>query len=99
MKGILYLLGLLALVSSTKLRVTKSTQCDGTQCDGTLCDGTQCPDFCCPESNWYCCPDGKHCGATAADCSLVAVKENIIKIAVEKSCPPDETECPAGCCP
>merc|ERR1712198_358257 len=52
------------------------------------CDGTECPGGCCPYQDWYCCPDGMYCAATAADCPFVA----------NKQC--DEgTNCPGGCCP
>jgi len=37
-------------------KVVKSADCE---------DGTLCPGGCCPELNWYCCPDGLYCAATA----------------------------------
>ena len=31
--------------------------------------GTECPGGCCPEAgDWFCCPDGLYCAATAEDC-------------------------------
>merc|ERR1719216_566960 len=62
-------------------------------------DETECPGGCCPEANWYCCPDGMYCAATAADCPFVSAKEKLVKMAAKAGCGPDETECPAGCCP
>merc|ERR1712055_1142887 len=63
------------------------------------CDGTMCPAGCCPEQNWFCCPDNMYCAATAADCPFVPKKAQIMNMAMNKQCQPDETECPAGCCP
>merc|ERR1712083_67147 len=60
-------------------------------------DETECPGGCCPEANWYCCPDGMYCAATAADCPFVSAKVRLTKMAAPKQC--DGTECPAGCCP
>merc|ERR1719414_2142798 len=40
-----------------------------------------------------------YCAATAADCPFVAKKQKVMKMAANKQCGPDETECPAGCCP
>merc|ERR1712110_1097165 len=62
-------------------------------------DETECTGGCCPEANWYCCPDGMYCAATAADCPFVAAKEKLVKMAAKAGCGPDETECPGGCCP
>merc|ERR1712110_1330877 len=62
-------------------------------------DETECPGGCCPEANWYCCPDGMYCAATAADCPFVSAKEKLVKMAAKAGCGPDETECPGGCCP
>ena len=66
------------------------------------CDGTVCPGGCCPEQNWYCCPDGLYCAATAGDCPFVAAKDKLVKmaakkVAAKKDC--DGTVCPGGCCP
>merc|ERR1711983_636741 len=63
------------------------------------CDGTMCPAGCCPEQNWFCCPDNMYCAATAADCPFVAEKAQLMKMAKNRQCGPDETSCPAGCCP
>merc|ERR1711936_364830 len=63
------------------------------------CEGTMCPAGCCPEVDWYCCPDNMYCAATAADCPFVAKKEKLMKMAAKKQCGPNETSCPAGCCP
>merc|ERR1712152_104697 len=62
-------------------------------------DETECPAGCCPEANWFCCPDNMYCAATSADCPFVAKKQKVMKMAANKQCGPDETECPAGCCP
>jgi len=43
-------------------------------------DETECPGGCCPEANWYCCPDGMYCAATASDCPFVA-KERLLSMA------------------
>merc|ERR1712186_125983 len=40
-----------------------------------------------------------YCAATAADCPFVAKKEKLMKMAAKKQCGPNETSCPAGCCP
>merc|ERR1711878_173767 len=37
--------------------------------------------------------------ATAADCPFVAKKAQLMKMAKNRQCGPDETSCPAGCCP
>merc|ERR1712214_6343 len=63
-------------------------------------DETECSAGCCPEANWFCCPDNRYCAATADDCPAkklptIPRKLNVIKT----TCGPDETECPAGCCP
>merc|ERR1712179_560348 len=63
------------------------------------CDGTMCPAGCCPEANWFCCPDNMYRAATAADCPFVAKKAQLMKMAKNRQCGPDETSCPAGCCP
>merc|ERR1711881_700396 len=62
-------------------------------------DETECPAGCCPEANWYCCSDNEYCAATEADCPFVSAKEKLMKMAAKAGCGPDETECPAGCCP
>merc|ERR1719215_2183997 len=69
-------------------------------------DGTLCPGGCCPEMNWYCCPDGQYCAATAGDCPFVAAKEKLMKMAAAKRVAlaktadwEDGTLCPGGCCP
>merc|ERR1711899_334339 len=62
-------------------------------------DETSCPAGCCPEANWFCCPDNMYCAATAADCPFVAKKAQLMKMAKNRQCGPDETSCPAGCCP
>ena len=33
-------------------------------------DETECPGGCCSEANWFCCPDGRYCAATAEDCQI-----------------------------
>merc|ERR1711910_168587 len=40
-----------------------------------------------------------YCAATEADCPLVSQKEKLAKMAAKKQCGPNETSCPAGCCP
>merc|ERR1711936_960188 len=40
-----------------------------------------------------------YCAATAADCPFVAKKAQLMKMAKNRQCGPDETSCPAGCCP
>merc|ERR1712203_319831 len=60
-------------------------------------DETSCPAGCCPEANWFCCPDNMYCAATAADCPFVAKKAQLMKMAKNRQCGPDETSCPAGC--
>jgi hypothetical protein len=66
-------------------------------------DQTPCPSVgssgCCPEANWFCCVDGHYCAATAADCPSEAKKTLLVKHAKSNQCGPDETTCPAGCCP
>jgi hypothetical protein len=62
-------------------------------------DETACPAGCCPEANWFCCPDNMYCAATAADCPFVKASHKLMKMAIKKQCGPDETACPAGCCP
>ena len=77
---------------SLRLRVTK-TNCGP--------DETECPAGCCPEANWYCCSDNQYCAATPNDCpNGPMILKNLFKKKVAKAgCGPDETECPAGCCP
>merc|ERR1719187_904839 len=79
-----YLLALafMAVASASTFKLARLEQCE---------DGTECPGGCCPYVDWYCCPDGLYCAATAADCPFVA------KMAANKQC--DGTECPGGCCP
>merc|ERR1712043_129561 len=61
---------------------------------------TECPAGCCPEANWFCCPDNRYCAATADDCPAKKIPTLPKKLSVVKTtCGPDETECPAGCCP
>merc|ERR1711879_649038 len=63
-------------------------------------DETECPAGCCPEANWFCCPDNRYCAATADDCPAKKFPTLPKKLSVVKTtCGPDETECPAGCCP
>ena len=64
-------------------------------------DETECPAGCCPEANWYCCSDNQYCAATPDDCpNGPKILKNILKKKIAKTnCGPDETECPAGCCP
>merc|ERR550519_187778 len=73
------------------MRMAKNKQCGP--------DETSCPAGCCPEANWFCCPDNMYCAATAADCPFVAKKAQLMKMAKNRQCGADETECPAGCCP
>merc|ERR1712158_86122 len=73
------------------MKMAKNRQCGA--------DETECPAGCCPEANWFCCPDNMYCAATSADCPFVAKKQKVMKMAANKQCGPDETECPAGCCP
>merc|ERR1719239_1858725 len=73
------------------MKMAKNKQCGP--------DETSCPAGCCPEANWFCCPDNMYCAATAADCPFVAKKAQLMKMAKNKQCGPDETSCPAGCCP
>merc|ERR1711899_475790 len=40
-----------------------------------------------------------YCTATAADCPFVAKKAQLMKMTKNRQCGPDETSCPAGCCP
>merc|ERR1711981_413700 len=80
-----------SLVKPLKGVNTKTTDCGP--------DETECPGGCCPEANWFCCPDGMYCAATAADCPFVSAKEKLVKMAAKAGCGPDETECPGGCCP
>ena len=84
---LLVALTFLAVVSTSKVKLTKSDQCDGTECPGG----------CCPYVGWYCCPDGMYCAASAADCPFIAQKTLVTKTAADKQC--DGTECPFGCCP
>merc|ERR1719237_651527 len=88
------------------MKMAKNRQCDPvgtTQCPSatTQCPSgtTDCPAGCCPEANWFCCPDNMYCAATAADCPFAAKKAQLMKMAKNKQCGPDETSCPAGCCP
>merc|ERR1711862_435999 len=83
---ILIFIGLIAISSALKLRLTDE------QCDGTVR-----PAGCCPEQNWFCCADNMYCAATEADCPMVASKANLMRMAAKKQC--DGTVCPAGCCP
>merc|ERR1712228_335541 len=47
-----------------------------------------------------CCPDNRYCAATADDCPARLFPTLPKKLSVVKTtCGPDETECPAGCCP
>merc|ERR1712154_204106 len=64
-------------------------------------DETECPAGCCPEANWYCCSDNQYCAATPDDCpNGPKILKNILKKKIAKTNRgPDETECPAGCCP
>merc|ERR1712099_224509 len=63
-------------------------------------DETECPAGCCSEANWFCCPDNRYCAATADDCPAKKIPTLPKKLSVVKGdCGPDETECPAGCCP
>merc|ERR1711883_43867 len=73
------------------MKMAKNRQCGP--------DETECPAGCCPEANWFCCPDNMYCAATAADCPFVAKKAQLMKMAKNRQCGPDETSCPAGCCP
>merc|ERR1712156_1193611 len=73
------------------MKMAKNRQCGP--------DETSCPAGCCPEANWFCCPDNMYCAATAADCPFVAKKAQLMKMAKNRQCGPDETSCPAGCCP
>merc|ERR1719370_1225145 len=72
------------------MKMAKNRQCGP--------DETSCPAGCCPEANWFCCPDNMYCAATAADCPFVAKKAQLMKMAKNRQCGPDETSCPAGCC-
>merc|ERR1712107_641432 len=73
------------------MKMAKNRQCGP--------DETSCPAGCCPEANWFCCPDNMYCAATAADCPFVAKKAQLMKMAKNRQCGPDEISCPAGCCP
>merc|ERR1739848_125980 len=44
-------------------------------------------------------PLNLYCAATAADWPFVAKKEKLMGMAKSKQCGPNETTCPAGCCP
>merc|ERR1711973_282060 len=68
-------------------KLSRSEQCE---------DGSKCLGGCCPYVDWYCCPDGFYCAATAADCPFVAKKQALAKVGTSKQC---ENECPGGCCP
>merc|ERR1712080_751902 len=83
------LLTVFVAAKQTLIKMAAKKDCPG---------GTECPGGCCPEPNWYCCPDGMYCAATAADCPFVAAKQTLIKMAAKKDCP-GGTECPGGCCP
>merc|ERR1712066_1077047 len=87
-------LACLAAVASAGL-VTKKSLAVRTTCGP---DETECPAGCCPEANWFCCPDNMYCAATSADCPFVAKKQKVMKMAANKQCGPNETECPAVCC-
>ena len=74
-------------------------------CNGT--DEIQCPGGCCHGGpnwpnwpNWHCCRYGAFCAPYAEDCiiakNLKSVKKKLLSVG--KSCGPDETECPGGCC-
>merc|ERR1712051_506095 len=73
------------------MRMAKNKQC------GPPYGTTWCGDRCCPEANWFCCPGQMWCAATADDCPFVAKKAQLMKMAKNKQCGPDETSCPAGC--
>merc|ERR1712209_131379 len=68
------------------MKMAKNRQCGP--------DETSCPAGCCPEANWFCCPDNMYCAATAADCPFVAKKAQLMKMAKNRQCGPDETSCP-----
>merc|ERR1711973_454910 len=85
----LFAIAFLAVASASTFKLSRSEQCE---------DGTECPGGCCPYLDWYCCPDGLYCAATAADCPFVAKKQAIAKMSANKQCE-DGTECPGGCCP
>merc|ERR1712061_949458 len=90
-------LACLAAVASAGL-VTKKSLAVRTTCGP---DETECPAGCCPEANWFCCPDNRYCAATADDCPAIRLPNLLPKklSVVKTTCGPDETECPAGCCP
>merc|ERR1711988_87581 len=62
---------------------------------------TECPAGCCPEANWFCCADNRHCAATEVDCPMYHPASLVkpLKGLKTTDCGPDETDCPAGCCP
>merc|ERR1712032_232804 len=102
MKVLAVIFALVALTSGFKM-VTKTAQmipqAKSRQCGP---DETTCPSGCCPEGpNWYCCPDAfwPGCAATADDCPYEAKQAKLLKLAKSRQCGPDETTCPAGCCP
>ena len=90
-------LACLAAVASAGL-VTKKSLAARTTCGP---DEVECPDGCCPYTGWYCCPDNRNCAATADDCPDIRLPNLLPKklSVVKTTCGPDETECPAGCCP
>ena len=90
MKVLVAIFALVALTNGLKVKLN-DRQCGP--------DETSCPAGCCPEANWFCCPDNMYCAATAADCPFVAKKAQLMKMAKNRQCGPDETSCPAGCCP
>merc|ERR1712131_122211 len=85
----LFAIAFLAVASASTFKLSRSEQCD---------EGTICPGGCCPYVDWYCCPDGLYCAATAAVCPFVAKKQTLAKKGSNKQCE-DGTECPGGCCP
>ena len=63
-------------------------------------DETDCFVGCCPHANWFCCPDGRYCAATADYCPAKKIPTPVPKklSVVKTSCGPEQIECPAGCC-
>merc|ERR1719204_2280182 len=76
------------MLSGQQNQLAKNRQCGP--------DETSCPAGCCPEANWFSCPDNMYCAATAADCPFVAKKAQLMKMAKNRQCGPDETSC--HCC-
>ena len=66
----------LAVASASSVQLTRDEQCDCCTCPGGCC-GIGYP--------YYCCPDGRYCAPTFADCPMTC----------------DGTPCPDGwfCCP